>query len=842
MACSDRDKAVFGVNELPEIVDVSLTDLFIVETPGGTNTSSFGDFNVDISQTTFKSEFDSHTTDIAQLSAEADSKLTTTNFPTQLSELRSRVDSLKALVDYASQLDDPIVSGGDYDLLYAPSKLNTVFGAQAEPHVIPIVDYIGGNYSTSDVRGSWIAVNTGTEANQTYESQVEVLYPDNNWKPLYTYSSVGVDRSQNESQDVVEFIPVVAGQSNISIRIIGGDTGGNVQVRILGFRLLILNEVVITTPNIPDADIPDIPGVVIPPAPVVDFSPETDMSWVGVSNTGDTPDIPRGKQTAGYGSVTYGYRIGKYAVREKEVDKYNEFNPSLTIGNTGFKRGPNRPVTNMSLLEMMWYVNWLNNIEGYPPAYNMRSSDVSSSTGSSRKWSSEQAWTFGGENLYRNKLSKYFIATEDEWYKAAFYGGQGYLYYPYASSYYPWEGIIDEDPFRGAKYSEGYVAPPPLAVGTTDNRPGAGFVFTDSSLRPTAQPVDVDKCGEFGPHGTQGQSGNVKERVENGFYRGGFWKTTRPGVSSVIRPDQKFTSRSEEVGFRLVQKEGTAGYDQSIIDAGFPPYEPPTVNDLGIGFNDITDANNSDDDTGYGGVSYNFKLSRYATSESAFKLYNTDPGNSSLILPIADPRGDFFPVQSSWVYAARFINWMNKISGYTAAYKFVGDVDLDDVPVEWVSGDTGYDAANKIRNKNAKYWLPSEDEWYKAAFYDRGSGFRREPQYWDYAFGSDDPPTAIGSGDADNTAVYAQGSQAGPAEVNKAGGLSPYGTMGQTGNTYELLESSFGGLNDATSNRVRRGGYYGDSAVDDLSVNTRKEVADLKQSVAGISFRVASKA
>jgi len=72
--------------------------------------------------------------------------------------------------------------------------------------------------------------------------------------------------------------------------------------------------------------------------------------------------------------------------------------------------------------------------------------------------------------------------------------------------------------------------------------------------------------------------------------------------------------------------------------------------------------------------------------------------------------------------------------------------------------------------------------------------------------------------------------------------LSPYGTMGQTGNTYELLESSFGGLNDATSNRVRRGGYYGDSAVDDLSVNTRKEVADLKQSVAGISFRVASKA
>jgi formylglycine-generating enzyme required for sulfatase activity len=44
-------------------------------------------------------------------------------------------------------------------------------------------------------------------------------------------------------------------------------------------------------------------------------------------------------------------------------------------------------------------------------------------------WSSEQAWTAGGTNLYRNKDASYFLPSENEWYKAAYYNPAGSNYF-----------------------------------------------------------------------------------------------------------------------------------------------------------------------------------------------------------------------------------------------------------------------------------------------------------------------------------------------------------------------------------------------------------------------------
>ena len=73
------------------------------------------------------------------------------------------------------------------------------------------------------------------------------------------------------------------------------------------------------------------------------------------------------------------------------------------------------------------------------------------------------------------------------------------------------------------------------------------------------------------------------------------------------------------------------------------------------------------------------------------------------------------------------------------------------------------------------YFLPTENEWYKAAFYS-GSG----STYYQYATGSNSVPTAVYSGTVAGTAVfYGNGeSPTAPAAVDEAGGLSPYGTMG----------------------------------------------------------------
>ena len=126
----------------------------------------------------------------------------------------------------------------------------------------------------------------------------------------------------------------------------------------------------------------------------------------------------------------------------------------------------------------------------------------------------------------------------------------------------------------------------------------------------------------------------------------------------------------------------------------------------------------------------------------------------------------------------------------------------DDIAL-WTAADTlDYDETNPYRSKRATYVLPSYNEWYKAAYYDPSNS-----TYYDYATGSDTAPTAVASGTTANTAVY--GEQSGPADVDQAGGLSPYGVMGLGGNVQEWEESSFNLANSSVSSvRGFRGGDY----------------------------------
>ena len=112
----------------------------------------------------------------------------------------------------------------------------------------------------------------------------------------------------------------------------------------------------------------------------------------------------------------------------------------------------------------------------------------------------------------------------------------------------------------------------------------------------------------------------------------------------------------------------------------------------------------------------------------------------------------------------------------------------------WQSSDAGYNPSNLYRNSLARYFLPSVDEWYKSAFYNPTSGV-----YYDYPTGSDTAPMAVVSGTAPNTAVYHGGPTEvmGPADITLAGGLSPYGTMGQGSNVWELEETDVDLVNDS---------------------------------------------
>ena len=78
---------------------------------------------------------------------------------------------------------------------------------------------------------------------------------------------------------------------------------------------------------------------------------------------------------------------------------------------------------------------------------------------------------------------------------------------------------------------------------------------------------------------------------------------------------------------------------------------------------------------------------------------------------------------------------------------------------------------------------------------------------WDYATESNAVPVAVSGGTLANTAVCNHTLQ--PAELDNAGGVSAYGTMGQDGKVWEWMESgSDGGNSLASEGRAVRGGYF----------------------------------
>jgi hypothetical protein len=229
-----------------------------------------------------------------------------------------------------------------------------------------------------------------------------------------------------------------------------------------------------------------------------------------------------------------------------------------------------------------------------------------------------------------------------------------------------------------------------------------------------------------------------------------------------------------------------------------------------IEFVTIGDAGNAPDTTGSpnpaGAVANKYRIGKYEISEQMINVANTLGGLGITM----DLRGSDKPAGSvSWNEAARFINWLNISSGSEPAYKFTlqpGEAGYSaNAAIQvWTNSDAGYDPTNVYRNSLANYFLPSVNEWYKAAFYDPVSG-----TYFDYPTGSNSAPTPTASGTAAGAAVY--NGQSGPADVSLAGGASPYGTIGQAGNVLEWLETDLDLVNGpipSTSNRAVRGGHW----------------------------------
>ena len=248
----------------------------------------------------------------------------------------------------------------------------------------------------------------------------------------------------------------------------------------------------------------------------------------------------------------------------------------------------------------------------------------------------------------------------------------------------------------------------------------------------------------------------------------------------------------------------------------------------------IGNPGNAADTTGspnpVGSVAYIYNLGKYEVSRDQINKANAAGSLGITLQDLTSYGGNGVnrPATGiSWYEAAKYVNWLNTSTGGTAAYKFVSGTFQS-----WSSTDVGYNASNLFRNSQAKYVIASRDEWYKGAYTKADGSWSNFPN------GTDIAPTAVASGTAANTAVY--NGQSVPADITSAGGLSPYGTMGQGGNVAEWMETTYDGSNSiAGRSREVRGGYFSNVS-SYLDASYRGSGSPTDENISLLGFRVAS--
>ncbi len=202
---------------------------------------------------------------------------------------------------------------------------------------------------------------------------------------------------------------------------------------------------------------------------------------------------------------------------------------------------------------------------------------------------------------------------------------------------------------------------------------------------------------------------------------------------------------------------------------------------------------------------------------------------------VEDPGGDYTytyadkPVAYvSWYDAVRFANWLHNGQGSgateTGAYTISGGMP------------TPTNADSITRASGAIWFLPTEDEWYKAAYFDGDSSV-----YYDYPTGSDAiPDNNLPSADTGNSANFFDGdTTTGNFDYPHTGAgaytlsESPYDTFDQGGNVWEWNEALV-----SAGMRGRRGGAW-DSDATTLDASNRDNLAASFHRHS-VGFRVAS--
>ena len=162
-----------------------------------------------------------------------------------------------------------------------------------------------------------------------------------------------------------------------------------------------------------------------------------DIDFVTIGNAGNAGDIRVEANPSGCGAVGYEYRIGKYEITNAQWNIFTSVvgaptgNPSDAYDENATYTGAQQPTNKVSWYEAVQFCNYLTSGDKSRGAY---------------KFSGDNANPGDFEGIDRATAVStygtiYVLPTEDEWYKAAYYTGSGYLTYANGTNDAPIAGV-----------------------------------------------------------------------------------------------------------------------------------------------------------------------------------------------------------------------------------------------------------------------------------------------------------------------------------------------------------------------------------------------------------------